>query len=92
VVEHGPVVYTALGRARIGTSKGTIAEPGRRCEHVHFIYNPLPLKGGGAEQSEAAIAQGLRNTSFSLCLPPPDPSRELVDHWQSHFSLLVEPK
>ena len=59
VATRGPVVYAALEEPQARTAKRMkmLANAGSWCADLHFIYDLLPLQGGGAEQLEAAIAK-----------------------------------
>lgn len=51
-VDHGPVLYCALEEpaARTMARLRNLAAPGDWTQNLHFIYELLPLMGGGAEQ------------------------------------------
>lgn len=57
--EQGPVLYGAFEEpsARTMTRLRKIAEPGPWAANLHFLYELLPLMGGGAEQLQAYIEQ-----------------------------------
>jgi hypothetical protein len=56
-VDHGPVLYAALEepRARTMARLKKLAPGGNWTENLHFVYELLPLMGGGAEQLSALI-------------------------------------
>ena len=60
-VDHGPVFYAALEepKARTMTRLKKLALEGDWTENLHFVYELLPLVGGGAEQL-AELIQKLR--------------------------------
>jgi len=57
VLHHGPVLYVALEEpaARTMARLRKLAPPGEWTQDLHFVYNLLPLMGGGAEQLAALI-------------------------------------
>ncbi len=57
-VETGPVIYAALEEppSRTAQRMKLLARQGAWCSNLHFVYDLLPLLGGGAEQLEAAIS------------------------------------
>ena len=56
---HGPVIYGAFEepQARTMTRLKKIAAPGAWTANLHFLYELLPLMGGGAEQLSVLIEQ-----------------------------------
>lgn len=60
-VDHGPVLYGAFEepQARTMARLRKLAPEGDWTENLHFVYELLPLMGGGAEQL-AALIQKLR--------------------------------
>lgn len=56
-VDHGRVLYGAFEepKARTVARLRKIASPGEWAENLHFIYELLPLMGGGADQLGAII-------------------------------------
>jgi DNA-binding transcriptional ArsR family regulator len=60
-LEHGPVLYGALEepKARTMARLRKLAPDGDWTENLHFVYELLPLMGGGGEQL-AALIQKLR--------------------------------
>lgn len=59
VAEYGPVVYAALEEPPSRTAKRMkmLAPQGPWCSKLHFLYELLPLMGGGAEQLETAVTR-----------------------------------
>jgi hypothetical protein len=57
ILDHGPVIYVALEEpaARTMARIRKVAQNGDWARNLHFIYELLPLMGGGAEQLEAII-------------------------------------
>ena len=60
-LDHGPVLYGAFEepKARTMARLRKLAPEGDWAENLHFVYELLPLMGGGAEQL-AALIQKLR--------------------------------
>jgi len=60
-IDHGPVLYAALEepKARTMARLRKLAPEGDWTENLHFVYELLPLMGGGAEQL-AELIQKLR--------------------------------
>jgi hypothetical protein len=58
-IDHGPVLYGAFEEpaSRTMSRLRKIAEPGEWTERLHFVYDLLPLMGGGAEQLRLLIDQ-----------------------------------
>jgi DNA-binding transcriptional ArsR family regulator len=56
-VDHGPVLYGAFEEpaARTMARLKKIAPAGEWTERLHFVYDLLPLMGGGAEQLEELL-------------------------------------
>jgi DNA-binding transcriptional ArsR family regulator len=56
-LDQGPVLYKAFEepRARTMSRLRKIAQEGQWAENLHFVYELLPLMGGGAEQLAALI-------------------------------------
>jgi RecA-family ATPase len=56
-VEHGPVLYAALEepKARTMARLRKLAPAGNWTDNLHFIYELLPLMGGGDEQLGALV-------------------------------------
>ncbi|MEO8592311.1 MAG: AAA family ATPase [Candidatus Solibacter sp.] len=57
--DHGPVLYGAFEEpaARTMARLRQLAPAGDWANNLHFVYDLLPLMGGGAEQLEALIEQ-----------------------------------
>jgi DNA-binding transcriptional ArsR family regulator len=69
-VDHGVVLYVALEepRSRTMARLKQLAPDGDWTENLHFVYELLPLMGGGAEQLSAVI-QKLRPRLIILDTP-----------------------
>jgi len=59
VLNHGPVLYAALEEPQTRTMARLrkVADPGEWAQRLHFVYDVLPLMGGGAEQFEALMTR-----------------------------------
>jgi len=66
VLENGPVLYGAFEEpaARTMARLRQIAEPGEWARRLHFVYDLLPLMGGGAEQLRQLIEQAKPRVIF----------------------------
>lgn len=56
---EGPVLYGAFEepQARTMTRLWQVAEPGPWAKNLHFLYDLMPLMGGGAEQLASCLSQ-----------------------------------
>jgi hypothetical protein len=56
-IDHGPVLYGAFEEptARTMARLKKLARPGEWSQQLHFVYELLPLMGGGAEQLEQLL-------------------------------------